>query len=128
MILRYTLGWVVLLMGAIINGVIRETAYKENLGELAAHQVSTLTGIILFGVIIWGMTRLWPIQSSKQAWAIGLIWLALTLCFEFLFFHFVGGKPWSLLLHDYNVLEGRVWVLVLLWVLAAPYLFWRMQK
>ncbi len=127
MILRYILGWFVLLIAAIINGAIRDKVYKESLGELTAHQVSTLTGILLFGVVIWGMNRVWPIESSRQAWTIGLIWLVMTMCFEFLFFHYVTGHPWSELLGNYNIFEGRVWVMLLLWVLVAPYIFWRMR-
>jgi hypothetical protein len=128
MILRYQLGWVILLITAIVNGFIREKVYRNTLGELTAHQVSTLIGIILFAVVIWGMTRLWPIESSRQAWTIGCMWLILTVCFEFLFGHYVLGHPWSKLLYDYNIFAGRLWVLVLLWTLTAPYIFWRLQR
>lgn len=127
MIIRYLFGWFVLLIVAIINGAIRDKVYKESLGELAAHQVSTLTGIVLFGIVIWGLNKLWPLESSRQAWTIGFIWLAMTVAFEFLFFHYVTGHSWGELLNDYNILEGRVWVLVLLWTLIAPYVFWRLR-
>ena len=128
MILRYVFGWIILLTVAVINGAIREGVYKERLGELTAHQVSTLTGITLFGIIIWGMSRLWPMESARQAWTIGMIWLVMTVCFEFLFGHFALGHAWSTLVHDYNILEGRVWILVLIWTLVAPYIFWRAQQ
>lgn len=127
MILRYTFAWIILLVVAIANGALREAVYKSRLGELRAHQVSTLTGMILFGIIIWGLSRLWPLASAKQAWTVGFIWLALTLAFEFLFGHFVTGTPWSKLLQDYNVLEGRLWPLILIWVTVAPYVFYRMR-
>ncbi len=127
MILRYAFAWLILVVAAIINGAIREAVYKNRLGDLRAHQVSTLTGIILFGVIIWGLSRLWPLQSAKQAWTVGFIWLALTIAFEFLFGHFVVGHPWSKLLHDYNILAGRVWMLVLIWTTIAPYVFYKLR-
>lgn len=126
--LRYTLAWCALLVAAMVNGAVRDGLYREPLGDLAAHQVSTLTGIILFALIIWRMTRMWPIASAAQAWTVGFVWLAMTLCFEFGFFHFVVGHPWSVLLHNYNILEGRVWVLILLWTFVAPYLFYRLQR
>jgi hypothetical protein len=125
MLWKYILGWFVLLVLAVINGGFRDTLYKSMVGELAAHQISTLTGIILFGIVIWGMTRLWPIATEKEAWIIGSIWLGMTVCFEFLFGHFVMGHPWSKLLHDYNILEGRVWILILIWTFTAPYVFFR---
>lgn len=126
MLFKYVLAWVPLVPIAILNAVIREAGYKQWLGELRAHQVSTATAIILFGVYIWAVTRLWPIQSGRQALLIGLIWLCLTVAFEFLFGHYVMGNPWQRLLHDYNLLAGRVWVLVLIWIALAPYVFYRL--
>jgi hypothetical protein len=128
MIWKYILGWFGLLIVAMINGGVRDALYKPAVGELAAHQISTLTGIILFGLVIWWMTRLWPIASSQRAWTIGLIWLVMTVAFEFLFFHYVAGHSWGELLNNYNIAEGRVWVLVLLWTLIAPYMFWRARQ
>lgn len=128
MMWKYTLGWFVLLIAAIINGAVREGVYKQNLGELAAHQLSTLVGIILFGAIIWRMTRLWPLRSSRQAWTVGAVWVGMTICFEFLFGHYVMGNSWQRLLHDYNILEGRLWLVVLIWTLTAPYLFTRLRR
>jgi hypothetical protein len=125
MIRKYTFGWLALVVVAIINGALREAVYKPSVGDLAAHQISTLTGIFLFGLLIWGMSRLWPIQSAGQAWGIGFIWLGMTICFEFLFGHYVMGHSWSTLFHDYNVFEGRLWILVLLWTVSAPYVFFR---
>lgn len=127
MILRYTFAWLILMVAAIINGVIREAVYKNSLGDLRAHQLSTLTSIILFGVIVWALNRLWPLASATQAWAVGFIWLAMTIAFEFLFGHFVAGHPWSKLLYDYNIFEGRLWPLILVWVTIAPYVFYKLR-
>lgn len=112
---------------AVINGTLREAWYGKQLSELHAHQVSTATGVLLFGVYIWALLRLWPPASSSQALAIGILWLGLTIAFEFLFFHYVVGHPWSRILPDYNVFAGRVWVGVLMWITLAPYVFHRMQ-
>ncbi|NUM78602.1 hypothetical protein HUU40_29940, partial [candidate division KSB1 bacterium] len=66
MLLRYTLAWFVLMIAAIINGALREAVYKNSLGDLRAHQLSTLTGIILLGVVIWVLSRIWPLASAQQ--------------------------------------------------------------
>jgi len=127
MILRYTIAWIGLAIIGIINGVIREVGYGKFLGELLAHQVSSVTGIILFGLFTWCLTLRWRMQSSGQAFTIGIIWLALTIAFEFLFGHYVMKHPWSRLFHDYNILEGRVWILVLVWITIAPYVIYRLR-
>ncbi len=128
MIVKYAVAWLLMPIIGIINGTIRQYAYSNALGELRAHQVSTVTGIFLFGLYIWALTLTWKIRSSAEAIAIGLIWLTLTIAFEFLFGHYVMKHPWSRLLHDYNLFEGRLWVLVLLWVTLAPYVFHKLSN
>jgi hypothetical protein len=112
---------------AIVNAAIRESVYRRFTGELAAHQLSTASGIVLFGIYIWLVTGRWRIESGGRAVAIGTLWLAMTVAFEFLFGHFVVGHPWSRLLHDYNLIAGRLWVLVLVWVAVAPYVMFRLR-
>ena len=126
--LKYVLAWLPLVMIAMVNGALREGLYGKYLGELRAHQVSTVSGVLLFGVFIWALVRFRRPESSKQAITIGLIWLGLTVAFEFIFMHYVAGRSWDVLLHDYNIFAGRVWVVVLVWVTVAPYVFYRLQK
>ena len=127
-VLKYTVSWLGLVVVAIINGALREKGYRQFMSELAAHQLSTLIGLILFGVYVLILTRIWRIASSGQAFAIGVIWLALTIGFEFIFGHYVMGHPWSRLLHDYNLLKGRLWVLLLIWTAIAPLAFYKLQR
>lgn len=124
----YLAGWFPMVLIAILNGGIRETVYTKRLGELRAHQLSTLTGATAFGVYIWGMSRFWPLQSGSQALGAGLMWLAMTVAFEFLFGRFGAKKSWRELLADYNLFAGRVWTLLLAWVAVSPYVFWRLAR
>lgn len=128
MYLTYFLLWFVLVVIAIINGAVRNGVYQKYLGDLLAHQVSTVIGIALFGIFIWFAVNKWRPESSNQAVLIGVMWLVMTVIFEFIFGHYVFGNPWSKLLHDYNILQGRVWILILIWVTIAPYLFYKLQK
>jgi hypothetical protein len=119
----YVLAWVPMVVIAVANGVLREATYGKRMSELRAHQVSTLSGLVLFTVYIGGVTAIWPLNSSGQALTVGCTWLVLTLAFEFLFGHYVAGHTWSRLFQDYNLLAGRVWVLIPIWVAVAPYVF-----
>jgi hypothetical protein len=53
----------------------------------------------------------------------GILWGVLTVAFEFGFGHYVSGLGWDVLLADYDVRAGRLWPLVLLATVAAPW-FW----
>jgi len=125
---KYLITWLVMLLVSVANGALRDFTYGKRMDELAAHQLSTAACIVLLGGVIWIFVRLYPPSSGNQAISIGLLWMALTVAFEFLFFHFVGGHSWSELLANYNILKGRVWVLVLLWVAVAPYAFFRVRS
>ncbi len=122
---KYVIFWLPMVLIAIANGLLREWSYGNYISELRAHQLSTLTGIVLFGLYIWLILRWFPPASAGQALAIGLIWLGLTVAFEFVFGHYVAGHSWSRLGQDYNLAAGRVWVLVLVWLTVAPSVFYR---
>ena len=122
---HYLLAWLVMLVVSVGNGVLREVSYGLLTDERTAHQLSTLTSILLLGLVMWFFLRRRPPASGQAALGIGLLWMGLTVAFEFLFFHYVGGHSWSALLANYDLAAGRLWVLVLLWVLLAPSLFRR---
>ena len=124
---KYVLAWIPMVFIAIANGAMREGWYGKHWSELQAHQVSTATGVLLFGVYIWVLMRIWRPESAEQAMTIGLVWLGMTVAFEFLFGHYVAKRSWSELLRDYNLFAGRVWLVVLVWVTLAPYLFYRLH-
>jgi hypothetical protein len=71
---------------------------------------------------------MFPFASTQRAIWVGVLWAAMTVAFEFLFFHFVGGHSWAALAANYNVLEGRVWVFMVVWIAAAPYLSHRLRR
>jgi hypothetical protein len=126
--LKYFLLWFPMVALAVANGAARELTMKARLGELRAHQVSTVSLIVIVGLFTWAAFRWWPPESWRQAAEVGVLWLLLTLAFEFLFGHYVAGHPWSRLMHDYNVMAGRLWVFVPLWIVLAPVLMYRVRK
>lgn len=113
---------------SVANGALRDLTYGKRMAEPAAHRLSTLIGIVLLGAVVWAYMGWAPPASGREALMIGLVWMAMTVAFEFLFFHYLGGHSWSALLANYNVLAGRVWVFVPLWVAVAPVLFYRLGQ
>lgn len=122
--LRYVLLWFPLLIVAVGNGALREFTYSKVMPELRAHQLSTTIGSVFIGGLMWFFVSTWPPASDRAAWMIGLIWLGLTVAFEFFMGIVVRKKPLAEVLADYNVLAGRVWVLLLIWITFAPRLFY----
>lgn len=125
---KYIIAWFPMIFIAIINGWLREKFLTSCLNDLQAHQMSTLSLIILFGFYVWIIIKIWTPRSIKQVIYIGLLWLFLTIVFEFLFGHYIVGHPWDKLLQDYNILQGRIWILVLIWTFISPYFIYKIQK
>ena len=112
---------------AILNGIFRESVLAERLSDLRAHQLSCLTGLLLFFAYTWLLSLRWPLESASQALIIGVIWLVLTVAFEFSFGHYVAHHSWGRLFQDYNLMAGRLWVLVLLGVAFLPLIVFEIQ-
>lgn len=120
----YIIAWFPMLLLAILNGAARDALYKNKLGELRAHQVSTFTGMILFFLYGLILNLFKQFESLSQAFLVGFIWVIMTVIFEFGFFHFVMKHPWEELLADYNIFRGRLWGVFLLFLLFLPILIY----
>jgi hypothetical protein len=120
MFIRALSVWVALLALAVVNGGARELWLIPWIGGPAGHAVSSLSLSAAILLLSW-LTIGWIHPASpRDAFLIGLFWLALTLAFEFIAGHYAFGKPWNELLADYDILSGRIWVLVLVTTLLAP--------
>lgn len=122
---RYILAWVPMAVLAILNGTLRQLTYGKVMSTLRAHQLSAVTLILIFFVYVWFLNSLWPLPSLTQAALVGLVWLLLTLAFEFGVGRFIVKQSWELLLQEYNIFAGNFWLLVPLAVAVLPALvFW----
>jgi hypothetical protein len=120
MLIRAGLVWIEMLVLAIANGAARESLLVPRLGTTTAHVISTLVlSVLIF--IAGSLAMPWIAPASlRDAWTIGVVWVLLTLAFEFLAGHFIFGRPWKVLLADYDLAAGRIWILVLIVTLITP--------
>lgn len=125
--LKYFLLWLPMIFIAIINGTARDLWYKKYIGELVARQISTLSLLILLGIYIFFVIKKYPPQSGIQSLYLGLFWLVLTLGFEFGFGLF-RGNSWTQLLDEYNIMKGHIWLLIPIWIILAPYVFFKILQ
>lgn len=119
---RATAIWCVLLAIAVANGAARETAITPRLGERVGHAISTITLCAAILLVSWTTIGWLRPAGRADALAIGGLWTVLTLAFEFLAGRYLFGSSWSKLLADYNLLRGRIWILVPLTTALAPLL------
>ncbi len=121
--------WFVFLVIAFGVGAVREGLLRPRIGEPRAHVIGTLIAVTLMLLVIYAFIR--QIHESclmTDLILIGVLWLVMTVAFEFGFSHFVMGKPWENLLADSNVPRGRILVLVLATVLLGPIIVGTLMK
>ena len=112
--------WFIMLFAAFINGAIRETLIVPKVGDQIGHVIGVIGLSSAVFVIAYFFVKTLETLPSSTLLLVGLFWLVLSLLFEFGFFHYVMHEPWSKLLADYNVLQGRFLIVVWLSTLLSP--------
>jgi hypothetical protein len=112
--------WLILAVSAILVATFRVGVLLPPFGEQTAHQIGTLLFLIVQFIIIYLFIRKLRIKDVKTLLGIGFFWVVITVIFECVFGHYVMGHPWQKLFADYNLFNGRLWVLVLINNIAAP--------
>ena len=118
-----TIGvWFLLALFANINGVIRVYLIVPLVGETAGHVISCFTFSAIIFVVTYLFIKRKSIINRKTLIKIGLLWLLMTITFEFIFGHFVMNHSWEKLLQDYNIFAGRLWIVVLAVTFISPFI------
>ncbi len=120
--LKASIIWVIIALFAIMNGIFRENVLVSILGQ---HMAVSVSGIML-SIIVFILTYLFfPLIGKHHTldyFFIGLQWVVMTLMFEFVFGHYVMGKPWSSIFQVFNIIEGNLFIIVLVVSLFSPIL------
>jgi hypothetical protein len=122
--------WLIAAIVAVANGYLGNTVVATLLGDYGVHVYKSVVII----AVVFLLARLYAGRTRGVGWATaasgaGLLWLVLTITFEFIFGHYLFGNPWERLLADYRIWQGRLWPLVLLSDLLAPLLVgWRLNR
>lgn len=123
MTFKHFVLWLPMIIIAFANATLREIVFVKYFSEFRAHQLSTLTLIILCSVYIWFVFPVLNIHNSKLAFAIGIVWVLLTVAFEFSLGR-LTNKSWEYLFSDYNIFAGRLWLLFLFCLFVLPYIYY----
>lgn len=124
---RYFLLWLPMIALAFANAAIRQLLFIKYFTELRAHQLSTITLMSFCSVYVWLIYSFLNIQKSGQAFRIGLVWMILTIAFEFSLGR-LTNHSWTEMLQQYNLLTGHIWPLFLLWLLFLPLFFYAVKN
>jgi hypothetical protein len=117
--LKHVGAWLAVPLMAVVNGALRDLVYGKLMTETLAHSLSVVP---LIGAILawaWLLAGWVPLPSKRAGLRVGLIWLLLTLAFEF-GLGALRGLELSELLAQYDIMQGQLWPLVPLTMGLAP--------
>lgn len=122
-------AWVGMVVIAFGNAVLRR-GYEGALGELRAHQVSSVVLLLLLAPWVRWVERRHPLPTARAATQVGLSWAAATMAFEFGFGRYVNRDSWATLLNAYDLRQGRLWLFDVIGIAFAPALAraWRLHR
>ena len=126
-VLKACAVWLLILVCAVLNGALREGWLVPHLGSVAAFITSgVILSMCIMAAALWLVTWIGA-SSSGRVVLVGLLWLGLTLVFEFGFGRFVQHKSWPELLGAYTFEGGNLWPVVLVVTFFAPLLAARLR-
>ena len=127
MILRSLLVWASLMLIETAHGILRSQYLAPLLSDFRSRQIGVATG----SVLILGATILvfpWMrARSARSYLAIGVLWVVLTVGYEFSLGRLLG-LPWSRLLADYDLPRGGLLPIGLLVMALAPLIAARIRS
>ena len=88
----------------------------------------SFTGSVLFLLIAYFCEPWMRLRSFADCRHAGLLWLALTLAFEWNFGHYVTGRSWENLAANYNLLHGGLMPVGLAIFAMTPWIAWRLRQ
>jgi hypothetical protein len=116
------------LMEILVSGfnffVLMNLVYEPVWGALVAHQIGMSTRIVYIFILAYLLLRYVKKYDTKDLVFVGLLWLGLSLAFEWLG-SLALGQPLEEILMGWNVLAGYMWPFVFADIPAVKPSRWR---
>jgi hypothetical protein len=114
--------WLFVAVAATMNGMFRTLFLVPRLGEYTSHVLSAL--MLMIVVLLSSsvlVNRLQKEYENIDLFLIGILWVSLSVIADFVFEHYVLDVPWRAITYDYNLISGRIWILVLTTEFLGPW-------
>lgn len=114
--------WLVMVLAAIANGLLREKILTVYLGESVALPASGILLSVFILIIVYNAIDYIVPKTVSTCLALGIFWVGLTLMFEYGLGYFVLGKQISEINQVFNVSSGNLFLGVVVVTLWSPLL------
>lgn len=112
--------WIAIAILAMGNGILRESVLVPSIGQDAALPISGIILSFIVFIVTYFTLPFFGKHDFITYILIGFQWVLLTLLFDVVLGHYVMEKSWSTLLQMFNIMNGDLFILVLLTSLISP--------
>jgi hypothetical protein len=120
--LRGFVVWLVIILAETLHGILRTLWLAPYVGDFRARQLSVFTGAIIILLIAIAFVRWIRASQVSELLSIGVLWLVLTVSFEVVLGRFVLGYSWERITSDYNLLQGGLLSIGLVFLTLSPFI------
>ena len=111
--------WFFIAIAESIHGILRRIFILPVIGDLRAHQFGILVGCLIIFAIAWACIRWIGARTFSEQIKVGAFWMVLMATFE-VSLGLAFGYSQERIFADYNVMEGRLMILGMMFMLFAP--------
>lgn len=124
---RALVAWLILIATEIIHGTVRAVFLVPVVGDFRSRQIGVLTGSLLILAIAYLLVPWFQAAERKLLISVGVLWLVLTVAFEFTFGHFVFGRSWEGLASVYDLPHGGLLLIGMAVLMLSPLIASRLR-
>lgn len=119
--------WLIIIFAEMLHGTARALWLEPVVGEFRARQIAVFIGSGIILAIAISLIRWIGATNISQLLVIGVLWLCLTVGFEMLLGRLVMGLSWARIASDYNLLQGGLMPIGLLFLTLSPLIAAKLQ-
>src|SRR5437870_4795496 len=98
--------WILIVLAESLHGTARKLFLESYVGDFRARQIAVFTGAAIILLIALLSVRWLRANGTFELIRVGLLWLGLTVAFEWLLGRAVLKYSWERIASDYNLFEG----------------------
>ena len=103
---RAFLVWLLMMAAESGHGTLRELLLAPYLGGFRARQIGVFAGSAIILTLAYLFIEWIGAKGTGALWTVGLMWVTLTLAFEFTLGRLAFGYSWRRILEDYDLSNG----------------------
>jgi hypothetical protein len=118
--IRPLLVWLVLMAAEAAHGTLRTFFLAPYVGDFRARQIGAVVGSAIILALAYLFSDWINARNAAALYRIGLMWVAMTLVFEFTLGRFAFGYSWQRIFEDYDLSKGGLLLPGMVWMAFSP--------